>query len=107
MSGSEPTPERSRGEAEADENAGIFGNLPRSRPSVRSPRRADPEPDPVPSEAGADAGSEPAGPEAGGREAEVEAIARAGISLAGGAATLGLRVAGRAAAALRDAVERR
>jgi hypothetical protein len=38
---------------------------------------------------------------------ELEALARGGIALAGGAASLGLRIAGRAAAALRDAVERR
>lgn len=105
MSGSEPTPEGISGDAEADEQAGVLGNLPRSRPSVRSPRRADPKPDPPRSQASAGAG--PAEPEATGREAELETLARAGISLAGGAATLGLRVAGRAAAALRDAVERR
>lgn len=41
------------------------------------------------------------------RERELEELARAGFSLAGGAATLGLKAAGRAAAALRGAVERR
>ena len=35
------------------------------------------------------------------------ALARTGIAVATGAATLGLRIAGRAAAAVRDAVERR
>ena len=91
---------------EPDEDGpGVLGSLPRTRPSVRSPRRADaqaeqsqaePEPEPEESE----------DQDRGGREAEVEAVARAGISLAGEAATLGLRFAGRAAAALRDAVER-
>jgi hypothetical protein len=57
---------------------------------------------------GEHAGSTPAGAAAPGSEgAEVEALARAGISLAAGVATLGVRAAGRAAAALRDAVERR
>ncbi|HKJ36118.1 MAG TPA: hypothetical protein VKA36_06090 [Solirubrobacterales bacterium] len=81
----------------------IFGNLPRSRPSVRSPRREAARQEDAPDAASEDA--EPA-PERG-REAEVEALARAGISLAGEAASLGFRAAGRAAAALRGAVERR
>ena len=37
----------------------------------------------------------------------IEALARGGIAIAGEAASLGLRIAGRAAAAVRDAVERR
>jgi hypothetical protein len=82
----------------------IFGNLPRSRPAVRSPRRAEAD---APPEPAADEAAEPAPGPTGGREAEVEALARAGISLAGEAASLGLKVAGRAAAALRGAVERR
>lgn len=89
--------------AEGGAEPSVFGNLPRSRPSVRSPRRAKPD-------AAADreqvvqAEVEPGDR---GTEAEIEALARAGLSLAGGAATLGLRAAGRAAAALRNAVERR
>jgi hypothetical protein len=79
----------------------VFANLPHSRPAVRSPRRAAPEPDPEPE--GAEAASAPGGESA---EAELEALARAGISLAAALATLGLRTAGRAAASLRDAVER-
>ena len=39
--------------------------------------------------------------------ADLEGLARGSIAIAGGAASLGLRIAGRAAAALRDAVERR
>lgn len=86
-------------DAEAEQGASVFGSLPRTRPAVRSPRRAvataeSPEP-------------EAPEPEARGREAELEALARAGVSFAGEAATLGFRVAGRAAAALRNAVERR
>jgi hypothetical protein len=104
MSPAENPGSTGRDEGSQETGDSVFGNLPRSRPAVRSPRRAE-----------ADAATEPdagdaAGPESGpsgGREVEVEALARAGISLAGEAASLGLRVAGRAAAALRDAVERR
>jgi hypothetical protein len=105
MSGPEEAPS-------ADEQtSSILGNLPRTRPSVRSPRRAEVREEPV--EAKADPEPEPQpppGPDAASsrsREQELEDLAKAGMSLAGGAATLGLRVAGRAAAALRGAVERR
>lgn len=92
--------------ADEEHGPGILGNLPRTRPSVRSPRRAEAPPDAA--EAEAEAGPEPP-PAATGRsrEQELEDLAKAGLSLASGAATLGLRVAGRAAATLRDAVERR
>ena len=109
MSGPQPAP------AADEDGPGILGNLPRTRPSVRSPRRADPTP-PAAAEAGdGDAatappggqGAETAAARAGSREQELEDLARAGLSLAGGAATLGLRAAGRAAAALRGAVERK
>jgi len=118
---------------------GVLGNLPRNRPAVRSPRRADRKPpDPAaPAQDSARAGEEPAGrepaasgaappppaskatqvPPASGGEGtsgghsppagDLESLARGGIAIAGGAASLGLRIAGRAAAALRDAVERR
>jgi hypothetical protein len=97
----------------------VLGNLPRSRPAVRSPRRdraranarakaerapATPR-NPV-SEAEPAPAAESSEPPMS-RERELEELAKAGISLAGGAATLGLKAAGRAAAALRGAVERR
>jgi len=106
MDGSQPAPP-------ADEDGpGILGNLPRTRPSVRSPRRAEaarPEADaaaatPEPESGGPEAAAVGAGPS---REQELQQLAQAGLSLAGGAATLGLRAAGRAAAALRGAVERK
>jgi hypothetical protein len=85
---------------------------------VRSPRREDAQ---AKARAKADrARSQSGGPEAASseepedaaerpvsRERELEELAKAGLSLAGGAATLGLKAAGRAAAALRGAVERR
>lgn len=95
----------------ADPQSGVLGNLPRSRPAVRSPRRRDATP-----ETGADVRST-SGPSTAGRPegaegrdsspADLEALARGGIAIAGGAASLGLRIAGRAAAAVRGAVERR
>lgn len=89
---------------------GIFGNLPRTRPSVRSPRRAealkpDPAPDPAPEDPSV--ADQPSREPAGEAEPDLEALAKAGLSLATGAASLGLKAAGRAAAALRDAVEKR
>jgi hypothetical protein len=92
-----------------EDGPGVLGNLPRTRPSVRSPRRAQPErPAPAAAATGGSEDGEPAtAASSGGREQELEQLARAGLSLAGGAATLGLRVAGRAAAALRGSVERK
>ncbi|HET6830816.1 MAG TPA: hypothetical protein VFH44_05635, partial [Solirubrobacterales bacterium] len=102
---------------------GVLGNLPRTRPAVRSPRRSQPGPPKRGAKPAADpaAQAEPAAPAARGRpgaeppperaedgsQGELESLARGGIAIAGGAASLGLRIAGRAAAALRDAVERR
>ncbi len=103
MSGPQPAP------ADDDpDGPGILGNLPRTRPSVRSPRRAEAAAKSAraQSAAAAEPGEEPKASDGRSREQELEELARAGLSLAGGAATLGLRVAGRAAAALRGAVER-
>lgn len=91
-----------------DQAGGVLGNLPHSRPSVRSPRRKAPAPEPARQEAKETAESAPAESAHGtSSQAELEALARTGIAIAGGAASLGLRVAGRAAAALRGAVDRR
>jgi len=106
MSGPQPA------SAGDEDGPGILGNLPRTRPSVRSPRRAEatrPEAEAAPATAPGDREAPTAASAAGdgSREQELEQLARAGLSLAGGAATLGLRAAGRAAAALRGAVERK
>ena len=112
-----------RADADTPPQAGVLGNLPKKRPAVRSPRRARPKaeaapeaapkPDPAPprreqapprAAAGPDPAAEPPEHSAA---ADLEGLARGGIAIAGGAASLGLRIAGRAAAALRDAVERR
>jgi hypothetical protein len=89
----------------ADPQSGVLGNLPRSRPSVRSPRREKPAAEPPPQPAEATAEQQQPATEAPG--ADLEALARSGLAIAGGAASLGLRIAGRAASAVRGAVERR
>lgn len=97
------------GEPAADPQSGVLGNLPRSRPSVRSPRRRAAAPEP----GGPNRVDGVTGPETTEAEpktssqAELEALARGGLTIAGEAASLGLRIAGRAAAAVRGAVERR
>jgi hypothetical protein len=106
MSGPQPAPS-----ADEEHGPGILGSLPRTRPSVRSPRRpeaaAEARPETGPQDEPEAASAAPTEASGRSREQELEDLAKAGLSLAGGAATLGLRVAGRAAAALRDAVERR
>jgi hypothetical protein len=97
--------------------AGVLGNLPKTRPVVRSPRRAKQgaeQPAPSRSEPSDPRPRDRPGPDVrGGGSPEpsggtdIEALARGGIAIAGEAASLGLRIAGRAAAAVRDAVERR
>ena len=120
MSGTDKDPEAGAGDPRepADEpppQAGVLGNLPKKRPAVRSPRRSagkrasgreqqppqprKPPPPPPRREPERAPEHSPA--------ADLEGLARGGIAIAGGAASLGLRIAGRAAAALRDAVERR
>jgi hypothetical protein len=110
----------------------VFGNLPKTRPGVRSPRRrsgAASERGPASEAKGApaaDVSASPGDPErtpargaraATRRPAEVpgaadesgglEDLAWAGVTAAAQAATLGVRIANRALEALREAVERR
>lgn len=122
-SGRDPDDRGDRGAAEPAPQAGVLGNLPKKRPAVRSPRRSGAQAK-VEAQAGAErprrSASKPQAPppppraperDAGEPErshgVDLEEVARSGIAIAGGAASLGLRIAGRAAAALRDAVERR
>lgn len=104
MSGPDGASQQRGQDAEPEPEGSVLGNLPRTRPSVRSPRRERAAADPVSTATPTDPGD----PERdSGPEAEIEALARAGLALAGGAAALGLRLAGRAAAAARGAIERR
>ncbi len=104
--GSDPPVDQQR----PDQAFGVLGNLPRNRPTVRSPRRSDRAEAEAPAEEAPAEAASRASQEGTSKEtsstAELEALARTGIAIAGGAATLGLRLAGRAAAALRGAVDR-
>ena len=93
---------------ESSPQAGVLGNLPRTRPSVRSPRRRTEPPERAAERADSRGAEPPSDPEPSAEHpADLEALARTGLTVAGGAASLGLRLAGRAASAIRDAVERR
>jgi len=121
MSGTDKDPETGAGDPRdpADEpppQAGVLGNLPKKRPAVRSPRRSAarrasgrerPPPAKPREPPPAKPRQEPEEAPEHSRAADLEGLARGGIAIAGGAASLGLRIAGRAAAAVRDAVERR
>jgi hypothetical protein len=112
-------------EGAASEAGGVFGNLPRSRPGTRSPRRsgARPEPAATPPPTAAQAGpaeQPPPPPPTRAREPEpsdaeaepetasggLEDLAWAGIAAAAEAATLGIRLANRALEAMRGTSER-
>jgi hypothetical protein len=99
--GEPPSEKGPEGAAEGTE-PGVMGALPRSRPTIRSPRR---DAAAARRARSASAAAEPR--ERSGDPSGLEDLARAGVSVAVGAATLGLRIAGRAASAFRGALERR
>jgi hypothetical protein len=119
MDAQEPASDGGASPQEGDEPQGVFGNLPRTRPGARSPRRdaqaageraarhAAPTPDDqaASERPSGDATQRPAAeePQAGG----LEDVAWAGVAAAAEAATIGVRLANRALEAMRDAVERR
>ena len=94
----------------------VFGNLPRTRPGARSPRR-DSGATRTPPEPTTKATAPPPGPEPAAGEPEepvtdepgggIEDVAWAGVAAAAEAATIGVRLATRALEAMRDAVDRR
>jgi len=100
-----------------EESPGVFGNLPKTRPGARSPRRderpgagSDTQATPPPPPAAADdkepdPAVAPAAPQPGPRG--VEDVAWAGVAAAAEAATIGVRLATRALEAMRDTVDRR
>jgi hypothetical protein len=116
----------------ADEAPGVFGNLPSTRPGMRSPRRAGdadktdaatrsqpekpqrPTPPPAapapesPPEPPPGAEREPATPAPGTapRITSVEDLAWAGVAVAAQAATVGVRFASRALDAARKSIDR-
>jgi hypothetical protein len=124
MSADEPSEASSPAGGGDEAPEGVFGNLPHTRPGVRSPRRdrADGPPSKVtqgdaesrhesaaaeapapPPRASSSPDEAPAEPEGGG----LEDIAWAGVAAAAEAATIGVRLANRALEAMRDAVDRR
>jgi hypothetical protein len=121
----EPREESPAGDGTEDEpRESILGSLPRSRPSVRSPRRdaaakarkarpASGKPRPAaasaarPKATAASRGAAPAESEAEGEGAGLDDVARAGVTTAVQVAAAGLRFAGKAAGAVRESLERR
>jgi hypothetical protein len=107
--GGAPSPEQD----EAPE--GVFGNLPRTRPGARSPRRDREEARRSRPRAAASGNQPHERPtaETGGQAPEEESVsgledvAWAGVAAAAEAATIGVRLANRALEAMRDAVDRR
>ena len=98
------------GEPPAEHAAdGVFGNLPRTRPGARSPRRDAGAAKPPPKKAttAAAPAGEPEAPPAGESAGGIEDVAWAGVAAAAEAATIGVRLATRALEAMRDAVDRR
>ena len=80
----------------------VLGSLPHRRPGIESPRRARARASseqPSPGTAGSEAPSREPG--------DLEQLARTGIRVAGGAAGLGLKLAGRAVGELGRVVGRR
>ena len=116
-------PEAEGTQEDADDQGGVFGKLPGTRPGVRSPRRgrqSRPAGQPKPSAARAapsrrsarppapSPGAEPETPPAAGTEhGGVEDLAWAGIAVAAEAATLGVRLLSRAVEAVRKPPDRR
>jgi hypothetical protein len=125
-------PEEHTGEGTAEGEPSVFGNLPKTRPGARSPRRdagkakarpvraageaksrrapssakAKPSAPPPPPRRERPAPEQPdeAASSAGGG---LEDIAWAGVAAAAEAATIGVRLANRALGAMRGAVDRR
>ena len=107
----------------SEESPGVFGNLPKTRPGARSPRRDDAsarqtsKPEPKPSSAGS--GTKAAPPHspatdkvpdptvASERSGGIEEVAWAGVAAAAEAATIGVRLATKALEAMRGTVDRR
>ena len=115
-------PEPDESHEDADDQGGVFGNLPGTRPGVRSPRRGEqPRPggQPKPSAPRAtrrhpstrpsarSPAPEPETPPATGTEhGGVEDLAWAGVAVAAEAATLGVRLLSRAVEAVRKPADR-
>ena len=116
-------PEPDESHEDADDQGGVFGNLPGTRPGVRSPRRGEqPRPggQPKPSapratrrrpstrpSAPSPAPERETPPATGTEHGGVEDLAWAGVAVAAEAATLGVRLLSRAVEAVRKPADRR
>ena len=136
MADQEQIPPKPETREDADEQGGVFGNLPGSRPAVRSPRRGDAggaagggakaaggqsgsaaQPEPTVPQSPRGGSTRPPGrspeaepespPPAGAEHGGVEDLAWAGIAVAAEAATLGVRLLSRAVEAVRKPADRR
>ena len=87
-----------------EEGQDVLGSLPRRRPGIKSPRRSQ-------AKAAAEQRTTPPPPsqprEHGPQPGELERLARAGVSVAGGVTAVGLKLAGRAVGELGRVVGRR
>ncbi len=83
----------------------VFGNLPRRRPGIESPRRAKARETSAAAPSEAPRQTSPGPPRS--ELAELEDLARAGARLAAGAAASGLKLAGRTVGGLGRVVGRR
>jgi hypothetical protein len=83
----------------------VLGNLPKRRPSIQSPRRAQARA--TSAEAPADAPSDSAAETGRSDIAEIERLAVGGVRLAAGAAATGLKLAGRTVGGLGRVMGRR
>jgi hypothetical protein len=121
--GEQTQPEPDENHGDADDQGGVFGNLPGTRPGVRSPRRGEqprpaeqrkptvpratrrppPARPPTPPPAAERETPGATGTEHGG----VEDLAWAGVAVAAEAATLGVRLLSRAVEAVRKPTDRR
>ena len=90
---------------DAPDDKEVLGSLPRRRPGIESPRRASAR------AAAAKGAAAPPGESEGeasqSEPGDLEQLARAGVRLAGSAATAGLKLAGRTVGGLGRAVGRR
>ena len=89
---------------DAEDGKEVLGSLPRRRPNIESPRRADARA--AAQKARTEAVAESPREASRSELAEVEQLAQTGVKLAAGAAAAGLKLAGRAVGGLGRVVGR-
>jgi hypothetical protein len=91
--------------AEPEDGQDVLGSLPRRRPGIKSPRRAGAKAAAEQRAAAPPPPSRPRAPEP--QPGDLERLARAGVSIVGGATAVGLKLAGRTIGGLGRVVGRR